>query len=327
MHCILNTSTDPAFNLAAEEWLLRRSDEDAFMLWRNAPSVIVGRNQNTRAQINEDFVRARGIPVVRRLSGGGAVFHDLGNVNFTFISLSHAAGSGLDFQRFTRPIIAALGGMEVNCGFDGRNDLTIDGRKISGNAQHVSGNRVLHHGTLLFSSRMNDLSEALRIDSEKYRDKAVKSVRSRVTNIAEHLPPPGMGVEEFMERLMAGVSGGSGAAALTFAPEEREGIAALARARYATWEWNYGKAPDYGFTRATRTAGGMVEAHLDVRAGVIHRARLLGDYFGERGISGLEELLRGCRHERAALAERLAGTDLDGYLRGVSLEGFLDCLF
>ncbi|WP_462327979.1 lipoate--protein ligase family protein, partial [Desulfobaculum sp.] len=182
MRYIMNTSTDPAFNLAAEEWLLMNTQDEVFMLWRNAPAVIVGRNQNTLAQIDVDFVRERGIPVVRRLSGGGAVFHDLGNINFTFIS-NDAGGGALDFLRFTTPIVEALGRMRVMCSFDGRNDLVIDGRKVSGNAQHIAAGRVLHHGTLLFSSDVTDISGALRVDPEKYKDKAVKSVRKRVTNI------------------------------------------------------------------------------------------------------------------------------------------------
>lgn len=327
MRYIHNTSTDPAFNLAAEEWLLRHTEQDVFMLWRNAPAVIVGRNQNARAQIDETYVRARGLPVIRRLSGGGAVFHDLGNVNFTFLSLHHAAGSGLDFARFTEPVIAALRAMGLDCAFDGRNDLTLDGRKISGNAQHIWGDRVLHHGTLLFSAGMTDLTGALRVDPLKYRDKAVKSVEKRVTNIAEHLPPPGMDVLEFMDRLMAHVSGGAARGELALTPAEHEGIEHLARTRYRTWEWNFGRTPAYSFTRAARTAGGMVEAHLDVCSGFIREARLLGDYFGERDVAELERVLVGCRHERAALAERLAGVDLDAYLRGVSPAELLDCLF
>jgi len=324
---IHNTQTDPAFNLAAEEWLLRHSDQDVFMLWRNTPCVIVGRNQNSRAQINEAYVRAHHLPVIRRLSGGGAVFHDLGNVNFTFLNMDHTAGSNLDFLRFTTPVIEALRSMGLNCAFDGRNDLTLDGCKISGNAQHVSGNRVLHHGTLLFSTELINLSSALRIDRLKYRDKAVKSVSSRVTNIAKHLPSPGMGVQQFMNLLMTHMSGGAVLDSLTLNAEEREGIETLVREKYATWEWNFGHTVAYGFTRASRTEGGMVEAHLDVRAGHIEGARLMGDYFGECDIAELESLLVGCRHERAALAERLRGVPLEIYLRGVSLAAFLDCLF
>ncbi|GAB7078780.1 lipoate--protein ligase [Megalodesulfovibrio paquesii] len=321
-------TTDPAFNLAVEEWILRHAEEDVFMLWRNAPSIIVGRNQNTRAQINEAFVQERGIPVVRRLSGGGAVFHDLGNVNFTFISVS---GDGaMDFQRFTAPIVQALQGMGVACSFEGRNDLVIDGKKISGNAQYMHQNKVLHHGTLLFAATMTDLSGALRVNAEKYKDKAVQSVAKRVTNIAAHLPEP-MEVEVFMDRLMRDVAGdvasNTGPGTLRLTPEEARHAGLLADRKYRAWDWNYGASPAYAFSRVTRTPGGLLEVHLDTDNGLITAARLLGDFFGRRDIAGLEALLPGCRHEREALQTRLADLPIEDYLRGVTLAELLDCMF
>lgn len=325
MRFIHNTSTDPAFNLAAEEWLLTRSGDEVFMLWRNDRAVIVGRNQNTLAQIDEGFVRARAIPVVRRLSGGGAVFHDLGNINFTFIANASPA-DGLDFQRFTTPILEALGSMGVACAFDGRNDLVIDGKKFSGNAQHFHGGRILHHGTLLFASDIADISGALRVDPEKYRDKAVKSVQKRVTNISSHLPEP-MEVAEFIDKLMGLVSRDAARGDLGFEADEKTAIDALADERYRSWDWNFGSSPAYGFKRSTRTPGGLVEAHLDVRKGRILRARLFGDYFGVRDIGDIEARLADCPHERAELEARLGGVDLDQYLKGVDLPTLLDCLF
>lgn len=325
MRFIHHAFTDPAFNLAAEEWLLRNAETDVFMLWRNAPAVIVGRNQNTLSQISESFVRERGIPVIRRLTGGGAVFHDLGNLNFTFISPGHETPA-LDFRRFTEPVIAAMRTMGVDCEFDGRNDLTIQGRKFSGNAQHVLRDRVLHHGTLLFASEIADLSGALRVDPEKYRDKAVKSVQRRVTNISSHLVEP-MSVTEFAGRLMAHVSGGAPLGDLDLRADEIRDINRLADSRYRTWDWNYGASPKYGFTRSTRTPGGLLEVHMEVRDGIIAGLRLFGEYFGVLDIAGLEDRLIGCRHDREAMAECLADVDLDQYMRGVDLPAFFDCLF
>ncbi len=329
MRFIHNTGTDPAFNLAAEQWLLQNAASDVFMLWRNAPAVIVGRNQNTLAEVDEQFLRQRGIPVIRRLTGGGAVFHDLGNVNFTFISLDRR-GEGLDFRRFTEPVLEALRAMGVPCAFEGRNDLAIEGRKFSGNAQHVSKDRVLHHGTLLFSAEMADLTGALRVSPEKYRDKAVQSIRKRVTNISSHLPQP-MSVEAFMDRLMAHVSGGAAKGGLALNPAETQAISALADEKYRSWDWNFGYSPRYTFQRATRTPGGVLDARLDVEEGVIRAARLYGDYFGVRDVAGLEAMLAGCRHQREDLAqrlgERLGGSPLGEYIQGLDLPGFLDCLF
>lgn len=325
MRYILNTSIDPYFNLAAEEWLLRRADTDVFMLWRNASAVIVGKNQNTAAEIDREFVTSRDVAVVRRLTGGGAVFHDLGNVNFTFVSLG-ARDLAIDFARFTAPIVSALTAMGVACAFDGRNDLVIDGLKFSGNAQHVEKDRVLHHGTLLFSSHMADLAAALKVNPEKYRDKAVKSVAKRVTNISAHLPSP-MAVEAFMARLMDAVSGGAAGADLDLAEAERAGIAELREAKYVTWDWNWGYSPDYGFTRATRTAGGLVEVRLDVSDGLIRDVRIYGDFFGVTDVSELTRRLVGCRHERGAVLAALAGCDVGAVIRGLTADAFADCLF
>jgi lipoate-protein ligase A len=189
MHIIKRHNTDPYFNLATEEFVLKNWDEDSFMLWRNAPSIIVGKHQNTLAEINVEYVKHNNIPVVRRLSGGGAVFHDLGNLNFTFIQNGKAERL-IDFRKYTEPILEVLEKMGVAAKFEGRNDLTIGGRKFSGNAEHIWKTKILHHGTLLFSSHMSDLTQALNVDPLKFQDKAVKSVHSRVTNISEHLSEP-----------------------------------------------------------------------------------------------------------------------------------------
>lgn len=327
MRCILNQTLDPAFNLAAEEWLFRHWHTDIFMLWRNGPSVIVGRNQNTAVEINQDFVRANNIKVVRRLTGGGAVFHDLGNINFTFIKVGQQSRQ-LDFARFTTPILQALRALGVACEFSGRNDLTIGGQKFSGNAQFLEKDRVLHHGTLLFSAQMQDLSAALRINTAKYAGRAVQSVASRVTNIASHLPQP-MSVEEFMDHLMAQAvpnSAESKAVSDGFRPEETQKILALAQAKYATWEWNFGKSPAYGFTRTTRTPGGLIEVHLDIGQGVIQAVKIFGDFFGLRPVDELSNSLIGCAHSEEALSVRLQDLDIDDYIRGVDLPTLLRSL-
>ncbi len=325
MRYIHHHHTDPAFNLAAEDWLLHNTDEDIFMLWRNRKAVIVGRNQNTASEIDEAFVRDNGIPVIRRMTGGGAVFHDLGNVNFSFIQIGNQSRQ-LDFHRFTAPILEALQAMGVDCRFEGRNDLVIDGMKFSGNAQLIEKDRVLHHGTLLFSAQMADLSGALRANPAKFEDKAVKSVQKRVTNISSHLPEP-MDVEAFITRVMDVVSGGASGDALGLRPEEEAGIEELKQAKYGTWEWNFGASPDYGFTRCKKTPGGLVEVHLDVHQGRIRDARIFGDFFGVRPVGELEALLCGRRHERGEIRDALEGESMEEFIRGVETATFLECLF
>ena len=316
MRCIYNTSLDPSFNLAAEEYLLANTDRDCFMLWRNAPAVIVGKNQNAHAEINEEYVRENDIAVVRRLTGGGAVFHDLGNVNFTFISCG-ATNREIDFRRFTTPIIEALQTMGVGAEFQGRNDLVIDGRKFSGNAQHIEKDRVLHHGTLLYASEMTDLTRALKVNPLKFQDKAVKSVQKRVTNISSHLPEP-VPVTEFIDLLMTRIEASAPDAVRSgLTDAEQKAISILAKEKYGSWKWNFGYSPKYSFTRAFRSAGGTVEVHLDVREGRIDAARIFGDFFGIRPIADIEVALKGVRHDRGELTGVLAGFDLSEYMAGI----------
>ena len=323
MRCILNLNTGPPFNLAAEEWLLRNSPEDIFMLWRNAPAVIVGRHQNTAAEIDRDFVRERGIAVIRRITGGGAVFHDLGNVNFSFVHLGHGAG-GLDFARFTAPILEALRAMGVECGFDGRNDLVAGGRKFSGNAQHIEHDRVLHHGTLLFDSRLEDMAGALRPDPLKFQGKSVRSVPARVGMLKEYLPH--MDVGEFMRLLFEHMLRMLSGAWRDLSGEEESAINALAHTRYESWEWNFGESPAYGFARRARISAGIFDVRLDVRQGIICAACIRGDFFVLRPVEELEALLCGLPHEREALAARLAAVEPGGYIGRLTTEDLLTCL-
>ena len=325
MLCIIRHETDPYFNLAAEEYVMEHFDRDCFMLWRNAPAVIVGRHQNTLAAINAEYVREHNIPVVRRMSGGGAVFHDLGNLNFTFV-VRGDHNTDLDFRRFTRPILATLQGLGVDARFEGRNDLTIDGRKFSGNAEYIRHGRVLHHGTLLFSAQMADVAEALRPDPAKFADKAVKSVRGRVTNISEHLPRP-MTVLEFRDCLLDNVMMATpDAERYPFNDDDRAAIERLRDAKYATWEWNYGRSPAYNFSKRVRTPGGTVEAALEVDAGIIRAARFYGDFFTRRDPADVETALVGAPHRQDELRARLAVAPVAETFVNVNAEELLSVL-
>jgi lipoate-protein ligase A len=325
MFCIHNTITDPYFNLAAEEYLLKNEDREYFLLWRNPPSVIIGRNQNARAEINEEYIRDYEIPVVRRLSGGGAVFHDLGNINFTLISRNRTSSS-LDFEHFARPVLRALNEMGVPAEFDGRNDLAIKGQKISGNAQHIWKDNILHHGTLLFDSNVDDLSKALRPDELKFRDKAVKSVRRRVTNIKPHLPTP-MTAEEFISRLLKTVGEvNEKSRTAELSGEQEKAIYTLREEKYSTWEWNFGTTPPYTHCQKIRTSGGTVELVLNVRRGIIQKALFYGDFFGKRDISELSSRLQGVRHNKEEVSAVLESIDIDQYLWGISSADILDLI-
>lgn len=292
---IFHEGTDAPWNLAMEEYLLEKAEEPCFVVWRNAPSVIVGRNQNTCAQIKRAFVEARGIAVVRRLSGGGAVYHDLGNVNFTFI----APGRGrkpASFQEFTAPILEFLQELGVPATFDGRNDLNLHGRKISGNAQYVRRGHQLHHGTLLFDTDLDTLEEALHVGKVKYQDRGIPSIRQRVTNICEHMASP-VSADAFMERLYAFIHKRMKACTINLSGPDHDAISTLAQARYRLWEWNYGASPPYNFHKVVKTAGGGLEVCLKVEKGMIQNVRIFGDFLGYRDLGEQEGQLLGLRHD------------------------------
>lgn len=327
MLCIKRHRTDPYFNIAAEEYFLKEFHDDCFMLWRNEPAVIVGKHQNTIAEINIDFIKKKNIPVVRRLSGGGAVFHDLGNLNFTFIKTKKAGEPGHDFRKFTEPILGVLLKLGVNARFEGRNDLTIEGKKFSGNAMAVHGNRVLHHGTLLFSSVMADLSGALKVDPLKFKDKAVKSVKSRVTNISEHLQQP-LTILEFKDMVMQYVmETNAEAAPYSLTDSDNERIEKLTAGKYSSWEWNFGQSPKYNFRKIIKTKGGNIEFNLDVQNGIIRHVKIFGDYFNEYPTSDIENALTNIPHKSDDVIRALEVFDLGNYFSNVSLEEFLDGLF
>jgi len=326
MLCVYNEHTDPYFNLAAEEYFFNEYQEDIFRLWRNSSTIVVGKHQNTNSEINVDYVKQNHIKVVRRLSGGGAVFQDLGNICYTFIA-SRDEDVKIDFERYTRPVLEVLQQLGVDARFEGRNDLTIEGKKFSGNAQYIRQNRVMHHGTLLFSAKMTDLSEALKVNPLKYKDKAVKSVRSRVTNISEHLSEP-LEVTEFIKMIMDHILlTVPDAERHDLTPEDIAGIEKLYTERYETWDWNFGVSPQYAFHNVTRTGGGNLEIMMDVQEGVIQDVKIFGDFFSTRDIRDIEEALRGVSHVPEEMKAVLADYPIGEYFSNIAVEELIGAMF
>ena len=330
MLSIIDSNTDPYWNLAAEEYLLTGISEPVFRLWRNAPSVIVGRYQNAAAEINSEYVRTRGIPVVRRLTGGGAVFHDLGNVNYTFIDRKvEGEDTSAMFRRFTAPVIEALRSLGVEASLEGRNDLVIDGRKFSGNAVCVHGGRVLQHGTLLFSASVADLSGALNTRPEKFIGKSVQSNRSRVTNISEHLPPAhaSMTVEDFISYLQSFIADSTGMRTRSYSAAEKADIERLRNEKYSTWQWNFGNSPGYGLNQTRRFPWGFIEVSLDVAGGIIRSCAVRGDYFFTRPTEEVERALTGLPHSHGAVAAALSALPLADYFGPVTAAELAELFF
>lgn len=297
------------------------------MLWQNDNAIIVGKHQNALAEINLDYVKERDIKVVRRLSGGGAVYHDMGNLNFTFTRTSDQENDLVDFKRYTQPIIAVLQEMGVNAEFSGRNDIMIEGKKFSGNAEHVFKNKVMHHGTLLFSSNMPNISGALKINPLKYKDRAVKSVPKRVTNIQDHLPEQ-MTVEEFADRIMDYiVRNYEDCRPYEFTEEDLAKIEQIKKDKYQTWEWNFGYSPNYNFKQGVKTAGGLLEMNMNVEQGIIQELKIQGDFFHIRDISEIEEALKDTPHEEHKIREVLNQFNLADYFKDISADDLIAAMF
>lgn len=320
-------TTDPAFNLAAEQYVFDNlpRDHTYFMLWQNDNAIIVGKYQNTIAEVNETYVREHNIRVVRRLSGGGAVYHDLGNLNFTFIA---DAGDlyTLDFKLFCEPIVRTLAKFGVKAEISGRNDMTIAGKKFSGNSQYLRQGRVMHHGTILFDSDLSAVSQALQVDESKFESKASKSVRSHVTNVAEHLPRP-ISMEEFRRTLLSDIVQSANSQAYLLTGADHRAIQKLCDERYDTWEWNYGFSPTCTIHRRARMEGcGLLDIYISVEHGVISALRFHGDFFSILEPDELASRFVGHRPEAVEYETVLADVDVSQYFVGLQNAALLHIL-
>jgi lipoate---protein ligase len=320
--------TDPRVNLAIEEFALKHLDinETYLLFYINEPSIIIGKNQNTVEEINAEYVRDQGIHVVRRLSGGGAVYHDLGNLNFSFITKDDG-NSFHDFKKFTDPVVKALKKLGVNAELSGRNDILADGKKISGNAQFSTKGRMFSHGTLLFDSEIENVVSALNVRMDKIESKGIKSIRSRVTNIREHLDED-MTMEEFKETLLVYLfEEFDSIPKYELTESDWTEIRKISRERYANWDWNYGKSPKFNVELSNRFAAGSIDIRLHIVKGIIQESKIFGDFFGVGEVSDIENKLNGVRYDRQEIEKVLEDIDLKHYFGNVSRQEFLDLLY
>ena len=324
MFIIDSPSHDAYFNIALEEYLLYKyPTEDIFLLYINAPSIIVGKFQNTLAEINLDYVNAQQIKVVRRMSGGGAVYHDLGNLNFSFHTLL-GSNDFMDFSKFTAPVVKVLNSLDVPAKLEGRNDLLVDGKKFSGNAKLAKNGKMIQHGTILFNSDMSVLGDALKMNPLKYVDKAIKSNRARVTNLIDYFPTE-ISTDDLKELLIEEMlENNVGAKIYQLTSEDLVGIGDLIKEKYQTWDWNFGFSPKYNFKNAKKIPAGFIEVHLDVTKGIIEKIKIFGDFFASNPIEELESQFLGKKHELAEIERILASNDLTNYFGKVTLEEILE---
>ncbi|ASB90237.1 lipoate--protein ligase LplJ [Bacillus sonorensis] len=320
--------TDPRINLAIEEYCLKYLDpEQTYLLFYiNQPSIIIGKNQNTIEEINTKYVDENGIIVVRRLSGGGAVYHDLGNLNFSFITKDDG-NSFHNFKKFTEPVVAALKRLGVDAELSGRNDLMANGRKISGNAQFSTRGRMFSHGTLLFDSEIEHVVSALKVKKDKIESKGIKSIRSRVANISEFLDQK-MTTEEFRELLLRYIFDTEGdIPEYKLTDEDWKIINQISKERYQNWDWNYGKSPKFNLQHSKRFTAGSIDIRLEVHKGMIQECKIFGDFFGVGDVGEIEDKLSGVQYERNAIEEALDGVDIQHYFGNIQKEEFLDLVY
>ena len=321
MKYIVNTSNDPAYNIALEAYAFRElvNEDELFILWINRPAIIVGKHQNTIQEINKEYTDAHGIKVVRRLSGGGAVYHDLNNLNYTIIS-KEDENKAFDFKSFSTPIINTLAQLGVKAEFTGRNDLEIDGKKFCGNAQAYINGRIMHHGCLLFDVDLSVLANALKVSKDKFESKGVKSVRARVTNIIDELPEK-ITVEEFRDLLLDYMKKEyPEMTEYVFSDEELAEINRIKDTKFGTWDWNYGKSPEYNVRSGTKFPSGKVEIFANVIESKIQDIKIYGDFFGIEDVAAVEDVLRGVKYEREDVLKALQTINLGRYFTGITAE-------
>ncbi|MGX9157178.1 lipoate--protein ligase [Priestia megaterium] len=319
---------DPRINLAIEEYALKHLDinETYLLFYINEPSIIIGKNQNTIEEINTKYVEDQHIHVVRRLSGGGAVYHDKGNLNFSFITKDDG-NSFHNFKKFTEPVVEALKKLGVNAELSGRNDLMAEGRKISGNAQFSTKGRMFSHGTLLFDSEIENVVSALKVKKDKIESKGIKSIRNRVANISEFLEQK-VTVEEFREMLLRYIfEGEENITEYKLTEKDWETIHQISKERYQSWDWNYGKSPKFNLQHSHRFPVGQIDVRLEVNKGKIDACTIYGDFFGVGDVQEVQEKLTGVRYEKASIEQALVDINIPHYFGNITKEEFVELIY
>ncbi|MEA4816831.1 MAG: lipoate--protein ligase [Lachnospiraceae bacterium] len=324
---IESPSNDPRFNLALEQYVFDNMDKskEYFMLWQNDNTIVVGKHQNAISEINMEYVKEHNIKVVRRLSGGGAVYHDMGNLCFTFI-VDGGDMSTFDFSKFCIPIIKALDKFGVKAELNGRNDMTIDGKKFSGNSQYSKNNRVLHHGTIMYNSNIGVVAASLNVSKDKIESKGIKSVKSRVTNVKEYIKDD-IHVDEFKNMLLRFMFEDGDIEEYKLTENDLKEIIKIKENKYDTWEWTFGSSPRYNILKERRIEGcGKIEIYMEVKNGIINSLQIYGDYFGNGDNREIAELLIGRKIEENDIKDAIKDVNIGYYFNNMTKKDFVDIL-
>lgn len=322
---IESPSIDPYFNFALEQYVFDEMPKtnEYFMLWQNDNTISIGKHQNTIEEINAEYVKANNINIVRRLSGGGAVYHDLGGLNFTFIM--DAGDEDLNFRIFSIPVVKTLNRLGIAAEQNGRNDITIDGRKFSGNAQYLKNGRIMHHGAILFDSDLDKVAASLKVSPDKIESKGLKSVRSRITNLKEYLPAE-ITLAQFKDLLKEYIFE-EATYQYILTDKDLEKVREIQKERYNTWEWNYGFSPKYGIKKERFVQGcGRIEINMEVENGVITKFLTYGDYFGIGDAVELWNLIIGKNSEEKELIEALKGIDINYFYKNLTAKELINII-
>lgn len=324
---IENNSTNPYFNFALEYYLLNEKDlgdDTIFMFWRTEPTLMIGKFQNTIEEINQKYVEEKRINVVRRITGGGTIYTDMNTWQYSFIN-KNCNSSGIDFKTFTQPIIDALKDQGINASLSGRNDLHIDDKKFSGNAQYVKGSKKLHHGSILFNTNIEEMVRSITVAEDKIISKGIKSVRDRVINVSDYLNDKEIDSLKFKDIMLESLlKKANGTYKLT--EEDIERVNEIAKEKFESWEWNFGASPKFNITKGLRLKGGKVEFRINVNKGIIEECSINGDFFGEGEIEDVTNELCGCRYNKADIMGVLNNIEVHKYFHNISSEEIIDCI-
>ena len=326
MRYLKNPSTNPYYNMAFDEYCLESLpiDEPVFFLWQNKPAVIVGYNQEVNTEVNLDYLKEKGIDLVRRVTGGGAVYHDLENLNYTIVGRSEDLER--DYPEYAALMMKALQALGVPATLSGRNDILVDGKKVSGFAKRVCKNRLMVHGTLMYNVDVDVLTHVLNPSKTKLQSKGIASVRSRVTNLCNYLPELS-DIQAFKNRLEEILSNNYSDAEYKLSEADLANIQQLTDEKFATWEWNYGRSPKATLVHSARLACGTVEIHLTLAENRIASCRFGGDFLGNLPASDIEKALTGIPYEINEIRKCLSKLEISRYFDRVSADNLLEMMF